>query len=274
MDKILVPIDFSDYAERTVDFALGVARVIKAEIVLFHAFTMPSAPAGSFGAEQKIIAIEEKHRTGLLKELANKHKGPHFEGTDIPVPVQTHFTVAGELSAAVMHYIQKNEGVRYVMMGTKGASGLNEVLFGSHTVDVVKHSPVPVFAIPREAHLRPIRKMAYATNFDEKDHELIDDILIPFAKAIGASLECVHVSVEADTIPDSHLQKYEDVEHVQLNVIKNPDPAEGIQAFVKENNVDLLVLLTHERGFWKELFHHSVTEDVAFHSVLPMMIVK
>jgi universal stress protein A len=141
---ILVPTDFSDFAEYAYNWAWGLADDCKAKIVLFHAAPTMSHLAFPESVyypdlarmERELIADAEK-RVG---EFAAK------KGTR-PVLVETRVTV-GEAVWEICRMAEK-EHADLIIMGSHGRTGLSHVVLGSVAERVVRHAPCPVLVARR-----------------------------------------------------------------------------------------------------------------------------
>jgi universal stress protein A len=144
---ILVPTDFSDYAEYAYKWALGMATDNQAKIVLFHA-----APTMSYIAypeavyypdlvrmEQDIVTDAEKRVT----EFAAK-KGASS------IPVETRVAI-GEAVSEICQAAER-EHADLIIMGSHGRTGFSHVLLGSVAERVVRHASCPVLVarLPRQ----------------------------------------------------------------------------------------------------------------------------
>ena len=58
-----------------------------------------------------------------------------------------------------------------IVMGTKGASGLKEVLFGSNTVHVIKNAKCPVLAVPSEFVFESPREILFPSDYEVSFNE-------------------------------------------------------------------------------------------------------
>ena len=141
---ILVPTDFSDFAEHAYNWAMGLAANCKAKIVLFHATPTMSHIAFPESVyypdlarmEREMLADAEK-RVG---EFVAK-KGPS------PVPVETRVTL-GEAVWEICRMAEK-EHADLIIMGSHGRTGLSHVVLGSVAERVVRHAPCPVLVARR-----------------------------------------------------------------------------------------------------------------------------
>ena len=136
---VLVPTDFSDFAEYAYNWALGLAADCKAKIVLFHAAPTMSHLAFPESVyypdlarmERELIADAEK-RVG---EFAAK------KGTRL-VPVETRVAV-GEAVWEICRMAEK-EHADLIIMGSHGRTGLSHIVLGNVAERVVRHASCPV----------------------------------------------------------------------------------------------------------------------------------
>jgi nucleotide-binding universal stress UspA family protein len=139
---ILVPTDFSEYAEHAYNWALGLAADCKAKIVLFHA-----APTMSHLAFPETVYYPDMAR--MERELmadAEKRIGEFAtkKGTRA-VPVETRVTV-GEAVWEICRMAEK-EHADLIIMGSHGRTGLSHVVLGSVAERVVRHATCPVLVV-------------------------------------------------------------------------------------------------------------------------------
>jgi len=145
---ILVPCDFSAYAEQAYTWAIGLAEKWEAKIILVHAaqlFTPLGYPESVYlldlkKMEDEILADAEKR----LKEFVVK-KGAS------PVAVEAR-AVTGDPFWEICQTAE-NEHADLIVMGSHGRTGLAHVLLGSVAERVVRHAPCPVLVarVPKDA---------------------------------------------------------------------------------------------------------------------------
>ena len=54
--------------------------------------------------------------------------------------------------------------------------------------------------------------------------------------------------------------------------VESTSVRDGLNQYAADNEVDLLVMVTKHRNFLDNLFHKSITRDVAIHTELPILI--
>lgn len=165
-------------------------------------------------------------------------------------------------------------------MGTKGATGLKEIIVGSNTVDVINRVKCPVLVIPEKTMEVQFNNLVFASNYTEKDVEDIN-FLVEIAKTYNSEITVVHVGEEdflgdyADTLIIKKLKKdvkssitYERLKFKQLK----GDVIEELNKYIEENNFSLLAMVTTQREFLGKIFNRSFTQKMAFHLKIPLLV--
>ncbi|ULT26559.1 universal stress protein [Sphingobacterium sp. E70] len=141
MSRLLIPVDFSENAEVAANYAAQIAQETHDEITLFHSFT---SHINKFANAKHLIDPTEEDARGkmekLVAELLQKYPS---------IKISTLFT--NGILAESLEKQEIKENYQTVIMGTKGVTGLESVLIGSNTYDVIKESKIPVLAIPKNA---------------------------------------------------------------------------------------------------------------------------
>ena len=141
VDNILIPIDFSENADRVLTDGIFVAEKFGAKIhVVFAAqifqdyseFFVMHVPNIQY--EENIVASAEKRMEAFLE----KSQGEDFKCT--------HKILSGDVAESILEYVEE-EGIDMIVMGTHGYKGLDKILFGSVAEKVVKMAKCPVLTI-------------------------------------------------------------------------------------------------------------------------------
>jgi nucleotide-binding universal stress UspA family protein len=137
---ILVPVDFSDTSERALDYAVDLAKLLGATVVVMHSYELPvyGFPDGAFVATVEMATrIMNGAQAGLQAEV-DKRKGSGVEMKTVlrqGIPVDEIHSVADEVKADL------------IVVGTHGRRGLARALLGSVAENVIRTSHRPVLAI-------------------------------------------------------------------------------------------------------------------------------
>lgn len=140
MKTLLVPIDFSEHSMRALEVAKELARLADGKIHLLHCYQLNVGGVSPYGvmipddlnqqireaAEQQLAAIEQAVAAeGIAVE---SHLTPRY-------PSEAISDLAGELGADV------------IVMGTRGATGLQHILLGSVAERTLRIAPCPVLSV-------------------------------------------------------------------------------------------------------------------------------
>ncbi len=276
MKKIIVPIDFSEHSEYALEAASNIARKYNSELIVLHMLELSNAilTAGSVALNEEAVfylkLAEEKFETFLDK--------PYLEGIKV-TPLVKHFKVWSEVNDIAIEH-----DANLIVMGSHGASGIKEVLVGSNTEKVVRHSDIPVLVIKHNPILFDFENGVFASDFS-------DDAVAPYLKAkatfdtLGAKMHLVYVnspdgnfrsSSEIDKRVADFLKKAEgDLSNLSnVHVVSDYSIEKGILNFANVIGADLIAVATHGRKGLAHFFEGSISEDLANHSTLPVMTFK
>jgi nucleotide-binding universal stress UspA family protein len=163
-----------------------------------------------------------------------------------------------------------------VVLGTKGASGIEEILIGSNAASILHSVNVPVLAIPADAAFKGMKKILYASDFRSRKDDIALERLGKIACAFKSELMVLHIQTDnnAPTEPQrAKFEKYLCGNPLSFHIVKafDKNTEQAILDFAKEKDADMIALLARKHGFLEGLFHTSVTSKVAFHTHRPFL---
>ena len=140
--RILVPTDGSEITERAVAAAVGLAKVLDAEI-----FTLCVKEPFPYGAVAEMQPTPPQEFFDAQERSAAKHVRAVIEACDAAgVPCHGETIEGVQPWEAIIEYAEK-KGCNLIVMGSHGRSGLASLFLGSETRDVLSHSKVPVLLV-------------------------------------------------------------------------------------------------------------------------------
>jgi nucleotide-binding universal stress UspA family protein len=138
--RVLVPVDFSEYANQALEYAIGLASKLGARLTLLY--VIQSLPLGGVDMD---VTLPYAYIQDLEAEIAHSMQA-----------CLERVTAAGlEGEVAVVHGVPfheiietaKMQQVDLIVMGTHGRTGLQHVLLGSVAEKVVRLAPCPVLVV-------------------------------------------------------------------------------------------------------------------------------
>ena len=278
MKKILVPTDFSTCANNAVDFAVKSAKIIPVEVTLLHVFEVKGDIYTDY------MGVNKEFNQCLLddvhKKLADVKK--IIEETE-GVIVNTHVAVS-PLVDAVLQATKELE-IDLLVMGTLGADDIKEKLWGSKTAAVIGKTKVPLMVIPFFYEWKKPEKLLLSTNHFENEPALLDFIF----ELADLYMTQVHIAVMTDEDDDKaetfleHRRKtaqYEKMLKEQYSEatltathLYGKEFEETLQKHIDENEIDILAMITYQRGFADRIFNPSKTKRMSHYIKIPMLVI-
>jgi nucleotide-binding universal stress UspA family protein len=273
--KILFPTDFSQVAENAFVFALKFASQLKAQITVVHIYAVPEISpwvelSNISGEVNELVTFDEferfKSEIEILKRIAKEN---NLSDIDVNYSLRESANV---VPAIIDESNEANADM--IILGTTGATGLKEMLFGSVASMVMEESAVPVMLIPETAGYRGIVRIGLTLEYTPEEKTLVQQALA-VTKKMGAHLFCFHVN-----IIDQHTKKdqsnhfpedFENIYDVSFHNYYSLDLEKGILDYCKENKLDMLVMKVHHRNRFRELLSFSLAKKVAHHTKIPLL---
>jgi nucleotide-binding universal stress UspA family protein len=293
IDTILFPTDFSDVAEGAFAHAAHLALQHNATIHVFNVVGpeaadapnpmdfLPMASAEAGASEESVQHVEVQTVT-------------QERGT---VPVIYAQTDDATPADAIVERADEHD-VDLVVMGTHGRRGMDRLLSGSVSEEVVRRAPCPVFTVLARdddgAGPQIDRVLAPVDLSDQS--ELVLDHAVALAESYAAPLDLLHVVEEAaypnvygldpltPALPNVQDRAREALETLASNVELRTDPvnvhvlagnaARDIVEFATDNDADLIVMATHGRTGLDRFLIGSVAEKVVRRAPCPVFTLK
>lgn len=267
MDNILVPTDFSDTSRNALRVACEIAQENDSSVSVYHTYGVPhSSSTVMIDLSDVIKDAAEKEMIEFLKEI--KLEYPELDIDDK--------CVFGQFLSLVS---ERAESSDLVVMGTSGASGVEEVFLGSNTANLIKKTDTPILAIPSNFKPKSFEKAMISLDTKNHNTEGNVDYLIKMISILGVDrTEILNIQKEEETNENAierFIHKvnkaFGDIQH-KFTFLGNDDIESAILNHAKPN--DLIVVLSKSYGFFSGLFHKSISKKLAMHSENPLLIIK
>lgn len=151
--RILVPVDFSEHSRTALRYGRELAAVSGGQLIVLYVIEEILHPAfyntGVFSIYDVMPDIEERSKKAL-EEFVVRTDGP-----EVPV---TYRVVHGRAVREILHEAER-EPADLIVMSTHGLTGLQHLLLGSVTEQVIRQAPCPVFVVKAfgKSLLRPVK---------------------------------------------------------------------------------------------------------------------
>ncbi|MDF2519108.1 MAG: hypothetical protein K0R59_4404 [Sphingobacterium sp.] len=273
MSKLLIPVDFSENAQVAANYAAQIAQETHDEITLFHSFTSHSNKFAN--AKHLVDPTEEKARhkmEELVAELLQKYPS---------LKISTLFD--NGILAESLEKQEIKEKYHTVIMGTKGVTGLESVLIGSNTYDVIKESKIPVLAIPKNAVKLKKDNIALLTNFKPGELEVLKQAIPLYGKDFHLQLIHINKNNLEISILGQQLEKWieqiiaetgiEDISYIvkaqSYFAGSRENIANGIHTIIRDEDIDVILITKSRKTFFQNIFTENIVKHMAFEIEVP-----
>lgn len=273
--RIAIPTDYSENALKATRYAIDLFREVACTFFLVHTYTpavyraeyLLSSP-GNIGLGD-IYKQRELDRLEALKTKLQKLSGD----ADHKYYCHAAFnTLADELEEMI-----GKEALDLIVMGTQGATGAKEILFGTHSVQVVHKASCPVMLIPEKAKVAALENILFPTDYAQDFTTLNLKVLFGILNEPGRKLHVLHTYDPADSEQrraggKKQLQNILEGMPFQITEEGQQPIIEAINQFAGRVPVQLLVMVRNTHTFLENLLVTPVIDVIGFHSKIPFLV--
>ncbi|HYM94996.1 MAG TPA: universal stress protein [Chitinophagaceae bacterium] len=273
MKTIIIPTDFSAVATNAMNYGVDMAKAINASILLLHVYQVPVTVSD---VPVVMISIDDLKKSAEEKLTSVKADVEHITSGKIKIYTEARLGGVVDELEDLCNHIKPFA----VIMGTKGASGIERVMFGSNTLTAIRHLTWPVICVPPgKEYGSGIKKIGFACDFLKVVESTPIHFVKDIVKELNAELYVLNVDYEnrhfkAET-PEQSLLLHTMLEDAnpQYHFIQHKDIEEGINEFAEKNNLDLIISIPKKHKLLEGLFKSSSTKQLVFQSHIPVMCV-
>ena len=277
MKNILLPTDFSENSWNAIRYAI---RLFEDDDCIFHLFnaytpvvydlTYVLISPAQFGIGDPVKFASEEN----LKELKSQILGEF--GTN---PRHKFETIARfeTLIAGIKELIDERQ-IDIVLMGTKGATGAKEILFGSNTVQTFSQVKCPIMAIPSNYEFVNPKNILFPTDLEVEYTTSQFRTLKRIAVLHNAKMNAMHVSTGyelTDAQKDNKvmLQTLFNRVSYEFHDFENMGIGNAISKFLEMHEVHLLAMINNKRSFFENVFFKNTINQIGFHLNIPFLVI-
>ncbi len=266
MQRILIPTDFSTVADNALNYAIEIASKFNSELYLCHVYHIHKIDYDlNFTDDEQPYKKEVERRMDLTKRK--------FIGKITQKGLSIHTIVEEDSITSLFSRKVKKHSIDLIVMGSKGASGLEKMVIGSVAATALEIAKVPVLVVPPKHSFLPFKQIVFAN--DQK--EVPASALLPIQKLASnfdAEVTILNVNTGSGKATQQknnvHLEEVETTYH-EIPLSKSIN--ESINDFVKKNQFDLMCMIRREKGFFEKIFKKSITKTQVYHSEIPLLVI-
>lgn len=277
MKRILLPTDFSENAWNAIAYAVQLFKEEHCEFYFLHTYVPAfyrvdyaiGGPAYS-GIDDAMI---QATISGLESTIARVT-------AEFPNEKHTyHQHYAFNLLTDEIKEVCKKEPIDLIIMGTKGATGAEKVLFGSNAVFVMRKSDVPMIVVPGDYTFKKPEKVLFPNDFLRVPAAEQLSPLTGLVRHFDAQLEVVHVAEDQKMNKEQEHNKYLLHERLEgcnydFEEIPNAKMPDAIKDRIQEEGYDLLVMMNRRHSFLERLLLRQNVDTLGFEVEIPFLVIR
>jgi nucleotide-binding universal stress UspA family protein len=298
--KVLFTTDFSDLSNHALPYAIKMAKIYDAELIMLHAVTIydndPNDPDYHFPYLQTYC----EHAT---KSADDRFQICYERAGESGVRVRKALVQGISPHAAILEFIEDEGDVGLICMSTHGRSGLKHVLLGSVTENVIRYSPCPILVVKQtehefvdpETHEAHIRKVLFPYDFSEDSMKPVDmvrsvsgldgaeilvlhavDVEVPPVYYTSGVTSILQLDPELDDRVEAKMKEELGEALSGFNVrylVKEGRAVERIREAAEDEKVDLIVMGSAGSHGVGDFLFGSTTARVIQKAVCPVLII-
>lgn len=283
-EKILFPTDFSEYAKRTLDCIAGFPGA--RDVILFHVVEEARSPRG--GGEIGDIF----YRTG---ENFLKEEKRYLENLSQNLRVTTAVKTSSDTAGAIIETAEER-GVSLIVVGARGNSLVEGILLGSVSMAVLRRSRTNML-IMRHKIIEEMKAKTYEMfcpmilfrvlcpiDFSKYSDSAI--ALLSRTKGVRGVI-LLHVVSQGETeaeIGDAVQKAKAQIEAIRSSlaaqginvrtIVRTGNPSFEITRIADEEDVSVIWMSSHGKGWFRELLLGSTAYTVAMNAKRPVIIIR
>jgi nucleotide-binding universal stress UspA family protein len=158
IQRVLIPVDFSDTSRKAFYTGLAYARMFDAESHVLHVHDPISSIDSSYDKVNEVSGELTRMEVGVrrrINELFEMGGIAEVDRRKVLISIS-----GGKAQNEIVKYAISNE-VDLIVMGTHSSSGVKAMLVGNVTERVVRNAPCPVLCIKPDDFVSPLEEKAY-----------------------------------------------------------------------------------------------------------------
>ncbi|GHC62065.1 universal stress protein [Ulvibacter litoralis] len=275
MQQLLLPTDFSENAWNATKYAL---RFFEKKKVTFHFLhidiSLPSVKEEDLHVAGFSIKKEiPKHLKDQMEQWIQRIKSnyPNENHSFEYLISQTTFI------SGIRDYILKKD-IDFIIMGTKGASGVKEMTLGSKTGAVITRVKCSILVIPEEASFKYPINIGFPTDFNMSYKQKVIDTLYEVTKMFQSSIKVLRVAQTQKPLDNFQNTKREELKErlsdipLSFHVIEDPNLDNALQSFVTTMQIDMVAMIAKNLNFFQRILFKPQVAKISYHVQIPFLV--
>jgi len=273
MKTILYATDCSKHDIDILQYAHELCNKLKASLILLHVYSIPPIQFSTIRPRKYLSTHAHDEQLNILKEYTTKHIKQNAIKTQIRFEVTENISVSDGILSSI-----KEVSPDLLLVGMKDDHTAREMFSGSIAKALLEKVNCPLLIVPNMQNFKSIKKIVYATDFEEDDILAIQR-LVEIAQPLNAEINIVHIATKDEYAGKDRMEWLKEMlqekvvyQNITFQMVYQDTVYDGLRSYINSNNADVVALLEREEnGFFKRLFHKDLTKKIESNITIPML---
>ena len=274
MKKILLLTDFSENSLNAIEYALQFFKKWQCKFFILHvqktseyiSDDLMVAKPKSF-VYRAVLENAKNELTELILQIQKQHKNNKYKFQ----PLLDY----DNLTDAITQAVSANE-IDLIVMGSNGATGAQEIIFGSNTLQVIRHINNSILVVPEKYQFQGINSVLFSIHQDQEIKPeaiaILKDVLVKYDAKLNALLVLQEKNEEREKSFETLLNtKFKKIPTKSNTVIGLNFP-EAISAYIQISKIDLHALVMEKEKILDRIFYGSNAKAISESTQMPLLV--
>ena len=277
MKSILLPTDFSKNSVNAIHYAMNLFKDVECQFYFLNVQKASSfltddmmVVSSSATLYNTIVDAAKKSISNIISKIEKKYANKNHE---------FHSLVDYDNFIDSINQVSEKFEIDLIVMGTKGAAGLEKMIFGSNTVRVMQRCSKPVLAIPDGCKYHVIDSVVFATTnlkqFKVEHFQPLIDIL----NNGNSQLDILHLADQNHIAYDAFDNMaffntyFANANHEFIDT-NSKELFNAVHNYLVNNNIKMLSIVNKKHSFLERLFTRHEVETFGFNIDIPLLVMQ
>lgn len=270
MKRILLPTDFSKNSKNAINYAMEFFKGKNCEFYFLNIQKPSEFVSSDIYTASPVdstiytsIAEDNKEKLNeLVTEYSERYGSEAFTFEGI-----FDFDVFVDSIQQTIH----SKNIELVIMGTNGATGASEVIFGSNTLKVIRNIQHPLLVIPENYSYSGFNSLLFTLKDEDDIHP---NALNPIGEMVAGNevaLQVLQLNTQKQMPKSTILEKFSEIKYHHIEDVPTP---EAVSSFEQLFSVDMHVIFIKPKSFFERIFSGTDTPQLSYESRVPLLVLK
>lgn len=277
MKAILLPTDFSKNSMNAIHYAMNLFENESCEFYILNVQTVSSfisddlmTMSTSASVYQTILGTAKKSIKNLINSIEAQYNNEKHK---------FHSIVDYDNFVDAVNQVCDSKEIDLIVMGTKGATGAQKVIFGSNAVHIMQRCETPVLAIPDNCNFTNVDRIVFTSNYstfyDRNDLKPLLDMTNRF----NSKIDVLHlIDKEPLTENQENIKDLLELSFSNINCefieLESGDIFKTTHNYILQNDIKMLCMMSKKHSFFERLLARHLVETFAFKIDIPFLVMK